>query len=58
MDIDSKIDAIVVNHEDDCRALVAALVRNKLNERIKMLEAKKVQVTLEAKLCSLKQKQM
>ena len=33
-------------------------MRNKLNERIKMLEAKKVQVTFEAKLCNFEQKQV
>ena len=53
IDIDSKVDTIVVDHEDNCRALVAALMQDKLNERIKVLEAKKAQVTLEAKLCSL-----
>ena len=57
IDIDSKVDAIVVDHEDNCRALVAALVWNKLNECIKMLEAKKAQVTLEAKLCNFEQEQ-
>ena len=55
MDIDSKLDAIVVDYEDNCRALVAASVRDKLNERIKVLEAKKTQITFEAKLCSLEQ---
>ena len=57
MDINSKVDAIVVNHENNRRASVAALVEDKLNERIKVLEAKKAQVTFEAKLCSLKQEQ-
>ena len=56
INIDSKVDAIVVNHEDNHRALVVTLVWEKLNECIKMLEAKKAQITLEAKLCSLKQK--
>ncbi|MCJ1268486.1 hypothetical protein MMC22_008374 [Lobaria immixta] len=55
IDIDSKVDAIIVDYENNCKALVAALVQNKLNERIKVLEAKKAQVTFEAKLCSLKQ---
>ena len=55
MDIDSKVDAIVVDHEDNCRALIVILVWNKLNERIKVLRAKKVQVILEAKLCNFEQ---
>ena len=57
MDIDSKVNAIVIDHEDNCRVLIAILVWNKLNERIKVLEAKKAQVTLEAKLCSLEEEQ-
>ena len=55
MNIDSEVDAIVIDHKDNCRALIAALVRDKLNECIKVLEAEKAQVTLEAKLCSLEQ---
>ena len=58
MDIDSKVDTIVVDHKDNHRAWVAASVQSKLNECIKVLEAKKAQVTLEAKLCSLEQEQM
>lgn len=53
IDIDSKVDAIVVDHEDNCRALVATLVWNKLHECIKIFEAKKAQITFEAKLRSL-----
>ena len=41
MNIDSKVDAIVVDYENDRRALIVALVQDKLNERIKVLEAKK-----------------
>ena len=55
MNIDSKVDAIVVDHEDNCKALIAASVQDKLNKRIKVLEAKKAQVTLKAKFYSLKQ---
>ena len=55
INIDSKVNAIVVNYKDNCRASIAALMQNKLNEHIKVLEAEKTQITLEAKLYSLKQ---
>ena len=55
IDIDSKVNAIVVDHENNFKALVTALVQNKLNECIKVLEAEKAQVTLKAELCSLEQ---
>ena len=58
MDIDNKIDTIIVDHENDCRASIAASVRDKLNKCIKVLEAKKAQVTLEVKLCSLEQERV
>ena len=58
MDIDSKVDAIVVDYKDNHRALVAALVWDKLNKRIKVLEAEKAQVILEAKLCSFEQERV
>ena len=32
MDIDSKVDGVVVDYEDNCRASIAALMQNKLNE--------------------------
>ena len=53
IDIDSKVDAIVVDYEDNCRALIATLMWDKLHECIKIFEAKKAQVTFEAKLRSL-----
>ena len=55
INIDSKVDAIIVDYEDNHRASVATLVRDKLNKRIKVLEAEKVQITLEVKLHSLEQ---
>lgn len=42
MNIDNKIDAIVVDYKDNCRVLIATSVQNKLNKYIKVLEVKKV----------------
>ncbi|MCJ1267188.1 hypothetical protein MMC22_007073 [Lobaria immixta] len=56
-EVTDEINAIVVDYEDNRKALIPTLVRDKLNKRIKTLEAKKAQVILKAKFCDLEQKQ-
>lgn len=55
MNVDSKVDCVIVKNKDNCRGSAAVSVWAGLHKRIKVLEAKKATVTLEAKLCSLEE---
>lgn len=58
MNIDSKVDSVIIENKDNCKNSVAILIQAGLHKRIKVLEAKKTIMFLEIKLFSLEEKKV